>query len=470
VTRLALGAAAAAVLLTAVVAVVVAGDDGGSSAAPGPTAAADNRGGTAGLRAPHPCPKLDGFTCSTLRVPIDHARPAGRSLDLAVASADNTDAPRGVLLFLTGGPGQPGIPFVRKTESTLAPVLDDYRLVMLDQRGTGANKLVCPQLQRQLGVSDLFVPTSEAVRECADRVGADRRYYSTADTVADLELLRSALGVPAVSIDGVSYGTYVAERYAIAHPDRVSRLVLDSVVPHDGIEPFLTVPLHAAARVLRDVCADRQCPGDPADDLAAVVRARQDGSDILNTITIMEFVSSDYEGVPEALHAAAQGDMRALNEMIAGVRRGVQAPAAELSQGLHVSTLCADGVWPWGSLAVPVQSRADDVARAAIGLDPASVWPFDLATARGNGILATCLGWPQTAVDMPPLGALPKVPILMLGGDRDLSTPLEWMHQEAASAPGAQVVVVPDATHGVQTRATDDKGRQAVYDFLTADS
>jgi pimeloyl-ACP methyl ester carboxylesterase len=463
-----MGAAGAAVLLAAVVAVVVAGDDGGPAAAPGPTAVADHRGGPGALRAPHPCPKLDGFTCSTLRVPLDHTRPAGRSLDLAVAAADNTDAPRGVLLFLTGGPGQPGIPFVRKTEATLAPVLDDYRLVMVDQRGTGANALVCPHLQRQLGASDLFVPTGEAVRECADRVGADRRFYSTADTVADLDLLRGALGVPALAIDGVSYGTYVAERYAIAHPDRVSRLVLDSVVPHDGIDPFLTVPLHAAARVLRDVCADRQCPGDPADDLAAVVRARQDGSDILNTITIMEFVSSDYEGVPEALHAAAQGDMQALDEMIAGVRRGVQVPAKELSQGLHASTLCADGVWPWGSLAVPVQSRADDVARAAIGLDPASVWPFDLATARGNGILQTCLGWPQTAVTTPPLGALPKVPILLLGGERDLSTPLEWMHQEAASAPGAQVVVVPDATHGVQTRATGDQGRQAVYDFLNA--
>ena len=466
--RLALGAAAAAVLLAAVVAVVVAADDDGSATAPRPTGAADHGGVVGSLSAPHACPRLDDFTCSTLRVPLDHTRPSGRSLDLAVASADNTEAPRGVLLFLTGGPGQPGIPFVRKVVTTLAPVLDDYRLVMFDQRGTGTNALVCPQLQRQLGDSDLFVPTGKAVRECADRVGDDRRFYSSADTVADIDLLRNALGVPSLAIDGVSYGTYVAERYAIAHPDRVTRLVLDSVVPHDGIDPFLTVPLHAAARVLRDVCADRQCPGDPATDLAAVVRARHDGSDVLNTITIMEFVSSDYDGVPEALHAAAEGDMQPLERMIAGVRRGVQVPAKELSQGLHASTLCADGVWPWGSLAVPVPDRADDVGRAAAGLDPATLWPFDLATARGNGILATCLGWPQTAVATPPLGALPRVPVLLLGGERDLSTPLEWLRQEAAATPGAQVVVVPNATHGVQTRATNDQGRQAVYDFLTA--
>jgi pimeloyl-ACP methyl ester carboxylesterase len=465
VTRVVFGAAAA-VLLAVVAGVVVTRDHTDGQAVPRPTIVAHGPAGAAQLRSSHPCPELDGFTCSTLRVPLDHSRPAGRSLDLAVATADNTDAPRGVLLFLTGGPGQPGIPFVPKTAATLAPVLDDYRLVMLDQRGTGANALVCPRLQRQLGDSDLFVPTGEAVRECADRVGPDRRFYSTADTVADLDRLRVALDVPALTIDGVSYGTYVAERYAIAHPDRVSRLVLDSVVPHDGIEPFLTVPLHAAARVLRDVCADRPCPGDPATDLAAVVQARQDGSDILNAITIMEFVSSDYDGVPEALHSAAQGDMQGLDELIAGVRRGVQVPAAALSQGLHASTLCADGIWPWGSLAVPVQNRADEVTRAAAGLDPATVWPFDLATARGNGILQTCLDWPRTPIGLPPLGSLPRVPILLLGGERDLSTPLEWLHQEAASAPGAQVVVVPDATHSVQTRAAGDQGRHAVVDFL----
>jgi pimeloyl-ACP methyl ester carboxylesterase len=56
---------------------------------------------------------------------------------------------------------------------------------------------------------------------------------------------------------------------------------------------------------------------------------------------------------------------------------------------------------------------------------------------------------------------------LLLGGERDLSTPVEWLQQEAKVAPGAHVVIVPDATHSVQTRAADDSGRQAVYDFLT---
>ena len=54
--------------------------------------------------------------------------------------------------------------------------------------------------------------------------------------MADLEALRVALGADKLTLDGVSYGTFVAERYAMAHPDRVARLVLDSVVPAAGLD------------------------------------------------------------------------------------------------------------------------------------------------------------------------------------------------------------------------------------------
>jgi len=137
-----------------------------------------------------PCPDPD-FTCSTLVVPLDHSGGADGQLSLNVLTADDADAPRGVLLFLTGGPGQPGVPSAARVRAALEPVLDDYRLVMLDQRGTGANALQCPVLQEQVGTTDFDVPTKEAVRECGDAIGPQRRFYSTSDTVADLELLRS---------------------------------------------------------------------------------------------------------------------------------------------------------------------------------------------------------------------------------------------------------------------------------------
>jgi pimeloyl-ACP methyl ester carboxylesterase len=132
-----------------------------------------------------------------------------------------------VLVFLTGGPGQPGVPFAPRLAGRLGPALRGYRLVMFDQRGTGAGALDCPALQRQTGASDLTVPAPAAVRACAAAIGPDRRFYATADTVADIEALRAALGVARLTLDGVSYGSYVAEQFALTHPGEVSRLVLD---------------------------------------------------------------------------------------------------------------------------------------------------------------------------------------------------------------------------------------------------
>src|SRR5512133_2008796 len=229
------------------------------------------------LTVSHPCDKAKGFTCWTLPVPLDHSGRTPGDLRLAVAAADNADAPKGVLVALTGGPGQGGVDFVPRSRVRMRALLHDYRLVMFDQRGTGAAALRCPALQRAVGTSDLTVPPSGSVEACARTLGPNRRFYSTADTVADLETLRVALGADKLTLDGVSYGTFVAERYAIAHPDRVAKLVLDSVVPAAGLDGLEVVGMHETARVLRLVCRAQHCPGDPAADLAAVVRARRSG-------------------------------------------------------------------------------------------------------------------------------------------------------------------------------------------------
>src|SRR5262249_34063579 len=150
-------------------------------------------------------------------------------------------------------------------------------LVLYDQRGTGAEALQCPALQEAMGSSDLYPPSPAAVRACARALGGVRRFYGTDGVVADMDLLRQALGVDRWAGGGVSYGTFVAERYALAHPDRVSHLILDSVVPHNAGYDLVPVELRAVARVLRLACRDPRCPTDPAADLAAVVRKRHDG-------------------------------------------------------------------------------------------------------------------------------------------------------------------------------------------------
>jgi pimeloyl-ACP methyl ester carboxylesterase len=379
--------------------------------------------------------------------------------------AGEASAPLGTLVFLTGGPGQPGVPFAARIRGRLGPSAGRLRLVLLDQRGTGAGALRCPALQAAVGTSDLTVPPPGTVESCARRLGDDRRFYGTADTVADLEDLRRALGLPRLTLDGVSYGSFVAERYAIAHPGRVAGLVLDSVVPAAGLDGLEVGAARASARVLRAACRAQRCPTDPATDLAAVVRrAPRRGPALLDTLVALSVGAPSFPGVAAALHAASGGRPAALDRLVAAVRRAQAAPPAFFSAGLHAATVCADLRAPWGGPDAPAAGRAAAVTRAAARTDPA---PFDRGTVRANGLLATCERWPQTpAPRPPPSGALPAVRALLLAGDRDLSTPLAWARAQLAHTPRGRLVVVRGAGHSVQVRAAAPEGRRALLAFL----
>jgi len=424
------------------------------------------------LRGAVPCVGQEGFECSTLPVPLDYAGKRRGTLSLAVAAATNKHARRGVLVLLTGGPGQPGAEYAARNAARLGPIAQQYRLVMLDQRGTGASALVCTQLQREMGFSDLVPPTAAAVRDCARAVGPKRQYFGTDDVVRDLDALRRALGVRRLTIDGISYGTYVAERYALAYPRHVARLVLDSVVPHTAHGQLETLVFPQVARVLRLVCASTSCPGDPAADLALVVARYHDGPRLLDAIVLLSVLDPTFRtqyDVLGALHAARRGDAKPLNAMLASIARlEAGVPPSFLSQGLHASALCGDWRYPWGSASAPLAGREAILRRYGASLQKSAVWPFDRATATGNGIMRQCLYWPP--VEPTPLprrdAKLPPVPTLLLAGDRDLSTPLPWARQELALAPRGRLVIVRGSGHSVQSRATLPAGRDAVRRFL----
>ena len=275
-----------------------------------------------------PCSGIAGFTCATLTVPLDHAAQAAGTLRLVVAVQHSGAAPRGTLLFLTGGPGQPGVDLIPEVRARLSGVLSGYRLVMFDQRGTGAGALDCPALQAAAGSSDLVVVAGDTVPACARRLGTSRRYFTTPETVADIDSLRTALGVQKLTLDGVSYGTFVAEHYALAHPRRVAALVLDSVVPQTGVDPLYLASVQATARVLRAACAAQHCGSDPAADLAALIRAGEDGPRLQNAIVAESIASPSFPHVPEILHAAREGRPAALECVPRGRRSRRGRPGA----------------------------------------------------------------------------------------------------------------------------------------------
>ena len=418
---------------------------------------------SSGLHDLHPCAEA-GYTCGTLDVPLDRAHPARGTLHLHVGMGNNVHAPHGVLLVLSGGPGQPGLPILDGYVSrALSAERNQYRVVVYDQRGTGAGALDCQVLQRQMGSSDLTPPSAQAVRSCARKLGSRRQFFGTDDTVADMEDLRQALGVDKWSLDGISYGTYVGERYGLAHPSHVSKLVLDSVVPQVGETDLGVNGFAAVRRVFRSICGNG-CVAD----LATVVRRDHLGPQLFDALTFDSIADPTYRkywNVPSALHAAARGRRKQLNAFLAAAARDQRYPAALLDQGLHASTLCADWRFPWGTSAAPLAGRAAKL-RAAVARIPAKkLYPFDRPTASGNGFVRQCIPWAPSKPTPPAHGKL-LVPTLIVEGNHDLSTQLTWAHQQLALTPHGKLVVVPGAGHSVQSRAVSDVGRQSVARFL----
>ena len=111
------------------------------------------------------------------------------------------------------------------------------------------------------------------------------------------------------------------------------------------------------------------------------------------------------------------------------------------------------------------QLRIDLLAAWA---EAGDLYPFDRATAIGNGFAQQCLNWPPVDVSKPDGPRdLPDVPVLLLAGTLDLSTPLEWAQRAAARAPGGKLVVVENAGHGVQNQK-DPKMLETLRAFIAA--
>jgi pimeloyl-ACP methyl ester carboxylesterase len=138
-------------------------------------------------------------------VPLDHARPGGATIGVfarEIADPDGRDRP--FLVFFQGGPGFEG---VRPTRHPTSPgwldrALRDFRVLMLDQRGTGRSTPV--------GTLPGLAPAEQAKY---------LTHFRADSIVRDAELIRAELGVERWSILGQSFGGFCAMSYLSLAPE-----------------------------------------------------------------------------------------------------------------------------------------------------------------------------------------------------------------------------------------------------------
>lgn len=418
----------------------------------------------------HPCPKATDFRCGTLAVPLDRTGGVPGTVKLSVAVERPRKGDRGFLLALSGGPGQPSVAFADAFRASLAPALAHRRLVLLDQRGTGGSgALRCAPLQALRG---LDVVNTKIVESCATTLGPARQFYSTTDSVADIDALRQAIGAPKLQLMGISYGTYVAVQYARRFPASTEGLILDSVVGPDGIDPYFLDTYERLPRVLAEQCARDRCrtaTDDPVADLGTVTRrlvqgplrgtipdlrgtphqtAIHDESELLLLIMAGDLNPFLQAALPGAIAAAGAGDAAPLLRL----RRLAQGPSVqvnELSATLNVATTCADAKLPY-TLLTPYPDRWSLWRGGVDGVPDHVFAPFSRASVIDTSLAHDCLRWPLGDTPAAPSSApLPDVPALLLSGRLDTRTPLENAAELLGQLPHGKLLTVAGIGHDV---------------------
>lgn len=158
-------------------------------------------------------------------VPLDHAAPEGPQITVftrEVAAPDGADRP--YLVFLQGGPGFEAARPTSPPTGWMKRAVEDYRVLLLDQRGTGRSTPV----------------GSEIPGDSAEEQAAYLTHFRADSIVRDAERIRQELGVERWSVLGQSFGGFSSMTYL-------------SIAPEGLREAFITGGLSPIGRPVDDI-------------------------------------------------------------------------------------------------------------------------------------------------------------------------------------------------------------------------
>lgn len=415
-------------------------------------------------------PRYPTLQCASLKVPLDHARPGGRQISLALTRVPHTAATSaGPLLVNPGGPGGSGRGLAGFVASALPKdVAARYDVIGFDPRGVGKSE---PALDCGAGHFTPVRPDSVPRDAATERANLERvrsfaescrskhadvlPHIDTVSAARDIEVLRGALGAERISYFGYSYGTYLGAVYAKLHPGRVHRLVLDSVVDPSGVwyEDNLAQDRAFDARhkafmawvATHDATYRLGTDPEEVEEHWYAMREALRGSpaggkvgpaELEDTFLPGGYYNGYWPNLAEAFAAYAVGkDPKPL--VAAYERFGAVESAAGNGYSVYTAVQCRDSAWPkdWN------QWRADMWRTHAAA-------PF--MTWNNAWYNAPCAFWPTEPLQAPDVTNADLPPALLLQATEDAATPFAGALSMREKLKGAALVVEEGGgNHGI---------------------
>lgn len=400
-----------------------------------------------------------GLECRTAAMPLHHDDAQGAAINVLVMRARGAgQIKKGQIWFLMGGPGESIASYAYPLE-VWAQTHPEWDYYLVEHRGAGASSpLTCP------GSAD---GSAECAADLLSRWGeAGLAMFNPTQAAHDLAAWMHRVGGQGRRfLYGFSYGTYLAQRFAHLYPDMLDGLILDGVVPagpENGLYPIDAYDQNANQLVLDILqrCDDDATCGSRmrtygADSLAVLddTYARIDGAGLcadLNPLISRTALRQKLAGLgrdwwgrmvlPALLYRICRcgaDDVEIIETLFraqAEPEQEAMYPAFSYNLNTHIITseliggLSLDQAQAFSdsAYASPDETLDQYIARDSVGWP---IYPLDAATYQ----------WPAT-----------DIPMLLLNGDMDPQTPVQFARFAKSHYPGDRQYLVefPTANHG----------------------
>jgi pimeloyl-ACP methyl ester carboxylesterase len=391
--------------------------------------------------------------CGTLAVAENRENPTRMiDLNIAIVRSKSSEKEKDPVIMLAGGPGQSAVDTFPQARVGFSKILKHRDVVLVDQRGTGhSNKIACDfdQETQDRMLQDMDIIPDE-IAKCVKNLDADTRFYTTTESIKDLEEVRKALNIEQWNLIGISYGTRKALTYMKMFPDAIRSVVLDSVVPQQeplaqSHEKNLLSALHKQFELCKQQAPCDEAFGDVEQQMWQLLDKVEKEKPVIKLLDSQtgEYqdvtVTKDYLTGAIRMFAYSPISSRLLPLLITKANNGqletlaaqaklISSMMQESLSNVELSIICAEDL--------PFYNEYQAPAHNMFGTDLA------------ENMQKNCAVWPHSQVDASfkdPV--VSDIPTLLLSGELDPVTPPEFAKLAKQTLSHSQHLILKGQGH-----------------------